>query len=143
MDSKGHHAKVAVSRGELGTVTVQCTPQVHKITKVCFALWSSKLESEEGFQNRCRTETDLGGVVAKVHVKRRTIKEVWSSLSQQGSKEEAIVMVEAGDMLDDQEKLGAEWQRRKGVRWKSREEACQVTVKQSEWRRIAEALCAA
>lgn len=66
-------------------------------------------------------ETDLGGVVAKVHVKRRTIKEVWSFLSQEGSKEEAIAMVEAGDMLDDQEQLGAEWQRRKGVRsWDGR-----------------------
>lgn len=48
-------------------------------------------------------------------------KEVWSSLSQEGSKEEAIAMVEAGDMLDDQEQLGAEWQRRKGMRsWDGR-----------------------
>lgn len=31
-------------------------------------------------------ETDLGGVVAKAHLKRRTTKEVWSSLSESARK---------------------------------------------------------
>ena len=78
--------KVAASRGELpGTVYKQNRDGLFCCMELRTGKWRRRISEQV-------PETDLGGVVAKANLKRRAIKEVCSSLSQQRRLDEAMTI---------------------------------------------------